>query len=91
MMFWEIWWVWLAAALLLAILEVLAPGFIFAGFAFGAAVVGVLIWFGVSTASLPWLLVIFGAVSVIAWVVMRQVFGVRRGQVKHFDHDINED
>lgn len=89
-MFWEIWWVWLAAALLLAILEVLAPGFIFAGFAFGAAVVGVLIGVGVKT-TLPWLLVIFGLLSVAAWVGMRQFFGVRRGQVKHFDRDINED
>ena len=33
----SIWWIWLAAALVLAILEVLAPGFIFLGFAIGAA------------------------------------------------------
>ena len=65
-MIWEIWWVWLAAALALAILEVLAPGFIFAGFAIGAAVVGVLIWIGIVT-TLPWLLVIFGVVSVAVW------------------------
>ena len=30
-MIWEIWWVWVAPALVLAILEVFAPGFIFVG------------------------------------------------------------
>jgi hypothetical protein len=34
---WHLWWVWLAAALGLAILEILVPGFIFLGFAVGAA------------------------------------------------------
>ena len=33
------WWVWMAAALVLAIVEVLLPGFMLLGFAIGAAVV----------------------------------------------------
>ena len=88
-MIWSQWWAWLAAALLLAILEVLVPGFIFLGFAVGAAVVGVLLALGLDV-SLPWLLVIASSVSVAAWIAMRQFFGIRRGQVKRFDHDINE-
>jgi len=88
-MIWDIWWVWISAALGLAILEVLAPGFIFLGFAFGAAVVGVLIALGMSI-SLPWLLVIAASVALLSWVVMRRFFGIRKGQVKHFDTDINE-
>lgn len=87
---WETWWVWIAAALVLAIVELFAPGFIFVGFAIGAAVVGVALALGV-TMSLAWSLVAFAVVSVIAWVVARAVFGVRKGQVKTFDRDINED
>ncbi|HCQ64073.1 MAG TPA: hypothetical protein DIU07_02375 [Rhodobacteraceae bacterium] len=89
-MIWEIWWVWVAAGLVLAILEVLAPGFIFVGFAVGAVVVGVLIAVGV-VLTLPWLLVIFAVVSVLAWVGLRRGLGTREGQTKTFDHDINED
>lgn len=88
-MIWEIWWVWVAAGLALAILEVFAPGFIFLGFAIGAALVGGLIALG-ATLSLPWLLVVFGVVSLAAWIGMRQAFGVRKGQVKTWDTDINE-
>ena len=43
MMFWTIWWVWLCAALVLGILEVLVPGFVFLGFAIGALAVSLLL------------------------------------------------
>lgn len=88
-MIWDIWWAWVAAGLALAILEIFAPGFIFLGFALGAVLVGGLIALGAAM-SLPWLLVVFGVVSLIAWIVMRQAFGVRKGQVKTWDTDINE-
>lgn len=89
-MMWEIWWYWVAAALVLAILEVLAPGFIFVGFAFGALVVGILLAVGIPL-SLPWALVVFAAVSVAGWVAARKLMGERQGQKKIFTHDINED
>ncbi len=44
---WSIWWVWVAGALLLAILEVVAPAQIFLGFAAGAAGVGLALLVGV--------------------------------------------
>lgn len=88
-MMWDLWWVWMAGAVALGILELFAPGFVFVGFAIGAALVGVLLALGVG-ASLPWLLVIFAVISVIAWVVMRQVFGLKGGNAKTFDHDIND-
>jgi len=88
-MMWDIWWVWISAALLLAILEVLAPGFIFLGFAFGAATVGILLALSLPM-TLPWMLVIAASMALVSWIVMRKVFGVRAGQVKHFDTDINE-
>ena len=41
-MFWQLWWVWMVAAGLLAILEMLVPAFVFLGFAVGAAITGLL-------------------------------------------------
>ena len=87
---WEIWWVWVAFGLGLAIFELLAPGFIFLGFAVGAVVVGVMVAFGV-VFTLPWALLVFALISLVAWVGLRQVFGIRKGQLKTFHRDINED
>jgi len=89
-MIWEIWWVWVAAGLVLAILELFAPGFIFVGFAVGAVVIGVLVALGVSF-TLPWALLVFAVVSVLAWIGARLAMGTRKGQTKTFDRDINED
>ncbi len=87
---WNEWWIWVAAGIGLGILEVMIPGFIFLGFAIGAVVVGVLLAIGVAL-SLPMLLVVFAVVSLVAWLVLRKVVGLRRGQVKRVHHDINED
>ncbi|SMP22477.1 NfeD family protein [Shimia sagamensis] len=84
------WWVWLAAALVLAILEVLAPGFIFLGFAVGAALVGLALLGPLQLLSVPMILLVFAALSLIAWLVMRRVFALPKGQVKTFNHDIND-
>lgn len=85
-----IWWVWLAAALVLAILEVLAPGFIFLGFAIGAALVGVALLGPLQLLSVPMLLLVFAALSLVAWLVMRRVFALPKSEVKTFNHDIND-
>lgn len=85
-----IWWFWLAAALVLAILEVLAPGFIFLGFAIGAALVGIALLGPMQVLSVPMILLIFAALSLIAWLVLRRIFALPQGQVKTFDHDIND-
>lgn len=86
---WSIWWLWISIALVLAILEVLAPGFIFLGFAIGAAAVAGLLWLGLGV-SLPLLLLIFAALSLIAWLALRRYFTAPGGQVTTFDHDIND-
>jgi membrane protein implicated in regulation of membrane protease activity len=83
------WWAWVILGFALGVLEVLVPGFIFLGFAIGAVVTGILVGFGVS-ASLPALILIFAVTSVLAWLVLRRVVGVREGQVKVWDHDIND-
>ncbi|MCH2066167.1 MAG: hypothetical protein MK208_02950 [Shimia sp.] len=84
------WWVWLAAALVLAILEVLAPGFIFLGFAIGAAVVGLALLGPTQLLSVPMILLAFAALSLVAWLVLRKLFALPKGQVKTFNHDIND-
>ncbi|NDR57958.1 NfeD family protein [Aliiruegeria sabulilitoris] len=94
-MWWTAWWVWMVAGLALAILEVLAPGWIFLGFAIGCAVTGGLLWIGgpftaLVEGSLPLTLLVFALLSLVSWVVLRKVFGLRGGSVKTFDHDINE-
>lgn len=88
-MIWHVWWAWVAFGIVLAIIEVLVPGFIFLGFAFGALAVGLVLVLDLVLA-LPWLLVIFALVSLLSWVILRAVFGIRRGQVKIIEHDINE-
>lgn len=95
-MIWQAWWLWAIAALVLGFLEILAPTQILLGFAIGAGVVsGILLFggpFGASIAgSLPALLLLFAVVSLVAWLVLRSMMGVRKGQVKHWDRDINED
>lgn len=90
MMIWALWWVWFCAALVLAILEVLLPGFVFLGFAIGAFAVSMLLLNTGLAAGLPLLLLIFAVLSLIAWLVLRRLFALPKGQVKTFDHDIND-
>lgn len=92
-MWWSLWWIWIIGALALAILEVLMPVQIFLGFAIGAAGVGFALLAGVPglAGSLPALGLTFAVLSLVAWLILRPLMGVRKGQVKHFEHDINED
>ena len=87
---WMLWWVWIVAGFSLGVLEVLVPGFIFLGFAIGAVLTGVLVGLGVLGASLPALVLVFAVMSVLAWLALRATMGVRRGQVKMWDKDIND-
>jgi membrane protein implicated in regulation of membrane protease activity len=84
------WWAWVVLGFALGVLEILAPGYIFLGFAIGAVLTGILVGLGIS-AGLPALVLIFAVASVIAWLVLRRTVGVRQGQVKIWDRDINDD
>jgi membrane protein implicated in regulation of membrane protease activity len=87
------WWLWMAAALIFAILEVVAPGYVLLGFAVGAAVTGGLLWVGgagLFGGSLPVVLVSFAVLSLVAWIVLRRLFDLKTGSVKTFEHDIND-
>jgi inner membrane protein len=89
-MWWSIWWVWIVAGFLLGMLEIMVPGYIFLGFAIGAVITGVLVGLGVASASPALLVLIFAVCSLVAWLVLRRTMGVRAGQVKVWDRDIND-
>lgn len=89
------WWFWVAGGLALAIVEVFVPGYIFVGFAVGAVLTGAFMALGLPGSG--WMmaaptnaLVVFAVVSVVAWFAMRKGLGLRRGQIKRIDRDIND-
>lgn len=91
-----LWWVWAVGAVALAFLEVIVPGYIFLGFAIGAGLTGLVLLVGGPFAaslgaSLPLLVLFFAVISLVSWLGLRRVLGIRAGQVKEFDRDINED
>jgi len=90
MILWEQWWVWMSGAVLLATLEVLAPGYIFLGFAIGAFVLGLLILINIPLGGLATMLLVFALLSLAAYLAMRRVFGLKTGSVKIWDRDIND-
>jgi len=84
------WWVWVAIALIFAILETLAPVFVFMGFTIGAAAIGLLILIGVDFGGgLAWMAVVFAVVSLISTLILRKYLGTRKDEVKTFTDDIN--
>jgi membrane protein implicated in regulation of membrane protease activity len=97
-MIWQEWWLWMAAALVLAGLELLAPAFVLLGFAIGAGLVGLglLVGFlGPLTAmagdqQFALMLVIFAVLSLVSWIVLRRVFHHPSQTAKTFDYDIND-
>ena len=88
-MIWEQWWAWVVFGCALGVLEVLAPGFIFLGFAVGAVAVGVLVGVGVLGGNVPVLALAFAVLSLAGFVVLRRVVGVTKVQTKVWDKDIN--
>lgn len=87
--YWLLWWVWIAFALVLGLVELMLPGFIALGFAIGAAIMGIIVAVGAGL-SLPQSLLAFAVLSLLAWLGLRRFFALRTGQVKHFDHDVND-
>ena len=87
------WWGWAIIAALLAGAELMFSGWILLGFAIGAALMALHVatsWPSFLADSLPYALIAFGALSLVSWLVLRAVLGVREGQVKRFDHDVND-
>lgn len=84
------WWAWFAGALVLAILETLAPVFVFLGLAAGAAAIGLLFLLGVGFGgSLPGVVVTFAVISLASTIALRHLLGSNSDEVKTFTDDIN--
>jgi inner membrane protein len=86
----DTWWTWVVLGFALGVLEILAPGYIFLGFAIGAVATGILVGIGLAPAGVMGLILVFAVLSVLAWLVLRRVMGLREGQVKIWDRDIND-
>ncbi len=86
---WQLWWVWAAAALLLAIGETLLPGFVLLGFACGAALVALVVLLPLDL-GLSALLAGFALFSLAAWIVLRRAFRNPDDQTRVIREDINK-
>lgn len=84
-----IWWAWMAAALVFGLIEVLAPGFIFLGFALGALVMGVLVGLGYAPSAAV-LLAVFGGVSLLSWIGLKIAFRRQSSGAKVITEDVND-
>ena len=84
-----LWWVWICAALALGVIELLAPGFIFLGFALGAMAMAVVVFILPAT-NVPALLAMFAILSLVAWIALRVVFRRQSSGARIVTRDINE-
>ena len=85
----HIWWVWLCAALVLALVELMVPASVFLGFALGAAVMAVLVAIGVAS-NTSVLLALFAGLSLIAWIGLKLLFKSQSSGARIVTRDINE-
>jgi membrane protein implicated in regulation of membrane protease activity len=90
-MIWASGWIWIIIGLVLAVLELLAPGYVFLGIAIACGLAGLVLLAGVTAPSLPVLLLIVAVLSGVVWLILRRLMGVREGQVRIWDRDINDD
>jgi len=85
----SLWWVWICVSLALGVIELLAPGFIFLGFAIGALIMsGIVAVFTIT--NVPALLALFAILSLIAWIALRAAFRNQSSGARIVTHDINE-
>ena len=95
---WAAWWAWGLVALLLGLVEVLAPAWIALGFALGAALVALGLLTGAlgpivalsGGYGLALLLLLFAATSILSWLALRRAFGPAAGERTVFEDDVND-
>jgi membrane protein implicated in regulation of membrane protease activity len=85
----ETWWAWVAFGIIFMLLELMMPSYLFLGFGLGAIVTGITLALGI-TMSAQYLMLLFAIASLISWILLRQFFKLPKGNVKTFDHDIND-
>ena len=80
------WWAWLVGAMVLAALEVVLPGFVFLGFAAGAAVTGLILALGLGVGIGGTLLMFAVASGLAEWSASEPQ--VRSLQEYHREHQL---
>ena len=85
----ETWWAWVAFGIVLMLLELMMPSYLFLGFGFGAVVTGITLALGM-TMSARYLMLLFSIASLISWVLLRQVFKLPKENVQTFDQGLND-
>ncbi|MCF3972645.1 NfeD family protein [Paracoccus salsus] len=89
-MMWLNGWLWIVAALVLAVFELLAPGWVFMGLAASIGLMGTLLLTGLWTAGLPVTLVVTAVMSGLVWLILRRVAKGSKGKARIWDRDIND-
>ena len=90
LMLWQQPWLWVVAAAVLGAAEMLLPGFFLLGFAAGSVLVAGLLWLGLLGDSLPLMVLVCSLAAAAVWALARRLAGVRKGQTRIWDSDINE-
>jgi membrane protein implicated in regulation of membrane protease activity len=87
---WLLWWVWIAVAIVLGVLEVLLPAFVFLGFSAGAFGTALLVALGVDL-GIGGTLLIFALISSAAYGLLRVFLRSQAGTARIVRKDINDD
>lgn len=90
MIVWTNGWLWIIAALVLALIELMLPGYIFMGVALATALMGVALLAGLWTGSLPVALVVTAILSGVIWLALSRMRGVDRSETRIWHRDIND-
>ena len=90
MIVWTNGWLWIIAALVLALIELMLPGYIFMGVALATALMGVALLAGLWTGSLPAALVVTAILSGVIWLALSRMRGVDRSETRIWHRDIND-
>jgi membrane protein implicated in regulation of membrane protease activity len=90
MSWWLVWWVWVGLAILLGVLEMLLPVWVFLGFSTGAMVLAGLVALGLDL-GLGGTLLLYALVSGVVYAGLRAWLGATgRGTERIVHDDIND-
>ena len=89
---WMQWWVWVALAMVLALVELATSVYLALGFAIGAVLVGAIV--GIMVVSgmelgFSAVFITFTVLSLAAWLVLLRFYSLGK-QVKTYERDIND-
>lgn len=85
----SLWWVWVCVALVLGVIELLVPAYIFLGFSVGALIMaGIVAFFPLMNPTA--LLAIFAILSLVVWIILKTLFRKQSSGARIVTRDINE-